>query len=500
LVVVLQRGISAKSVATLQAECPQSGRTTPAAPPQVDQAGKLGCQPCPALRTASGTAVRRIWPIGMVMQPNETKPLRVAVINSADFGGGAETIARMLAEGLSERGHDATLWVGRLRGSQNRDASRKTVSSRPGIVREIPCTPRQREVGRRFLDKGFFNLGIPSTAPFCTSAALDDLDLIHMHNIHGHYFSMDALPLLARRAALFWTFHDFFPITGGCAFPHECRRWLSRCGDCPQLGRYPLVTEFERTRRMQTIKRRAFRDLPVTIITPSEHLGRAVRESGVFAQAAYHVIPYGLNTDLFCPDRARARQALNLDLDEPVVLLVAQGLDDPRKGVHHALAALQAVEQPRLTVLAAGDGDPQPIKERLAHHDVRFLGYVSDQTQLARCYQAADLYVFTSLAENFPCVTMEAMSCGTAVLAFDIDGVVEQITPDETGFLVPRGDTQALAQAARTLLHDVPHLREVGMAARDHAVRHWSKELFLGRHERLYRSTCAARFLTVASR
>jgi glycosyltransferase involved in cell wall biosynthesis len=434
------------------------------------------------------------------MQLDQMNRLRIAVINSAHFGGGAETVARMLAEGLYERGHNTTLWVGRSRGGQSQEQSRKTGPSTPGIVREIPCTPRQREVGRRFLNKGFFNLGIPSTAPFCTSPALDDHDLIHMHNIHGHYFSMDALPLLAKRAALFWTFHDFFPITGGCAFPHECRRWLSHCGNCPQLGRYPLVTEFDRTQRMQTIKRRAFRDLPVTVITPSEHLGRAVRESGVFAQAAYHVIPYGVDTDLFRPDRAGARQALDLGLDEPVVLLVAQGLDDPRKGVHHALAALQAVEQPRLTVLAAGDGDPQPIKERLVHHDVRFLGYVSEQEQLARCYRAADLYVFTSLAENFPCVTMEAMACGTAVLAFDIDGVMEQITPDETGFLVPTGDTSALARAARALLHDVPHLREVGNAARDHAVRHWRKELFLERHECLYRSTCSTRFLTVASR
>ncbi|UCF33453.1 MAG: glycosyltransferase [Phycisphaerales bacterium] len=435
-----------------------------------------------------------------MMQLNQMNPLRIAVINSADFGGGAETVARMLAEGLCERGHDTTLWVGRLRGGQSQEQIRTAGPSMPGIVREIPCTPRQREVGRRFLNKGFFNLGIPSTAPFCTSPALDDHDLIHMHNIHGHYFSMDALPLLAKRAAFFWTFHDFFPITGGCAFPYECRRWLSHCGDCPQLGRYPLVTEFDRTQRMQTIKRGAFRDLPVTIITPSEHLGRAVRESGVFAQAAYHVIPYGVDTDLFRPDRAGARQALDLGLDEPVVLLVAQGLDDPRKGVHHALAALQAVEQPRLTVLAAGDGDPQPIKERLAHHDVRFLGYVSDQEQLARCYRAADLYVFTSLAENFPCVTMEAMACGTAVLAFDIDGVVEQITPDETGFLVPRGDTSALARAARTLLQDVRHLREVGNAARDHAVRHWRKELFLEHHECLYRPARSGRSLTVASR
>ena len=79
------------------------------------------------------------------------------------------------------------------------------------------------------------------------------------------------------------------------------------------------------------------------------------------------------------------------------------------------------------------------------------------------------------------------MACGTAVLAFDIDGVNEQITHDRTGFLVPAGDTDHLTRAARQLLRNTAGLAEIGAAAGRHAETHWTLQAFLDRHERLYR-------------
>ncbi len=400
--------------------------------------------------------------------------MQIAIVNSTDFGGGAESVARMLQSGLQDRGHDAVLWVGRRRGE---DTKR---------TRQLPYTGSERRVALRYLHKGFFNLGLPASLRFCDSTLPAGTDLVHLHNLHGHYFSITALPRLAACFPLVWTFHDFFPITGGCAFPEECERWMSRCGQCPQLGRYPLATEYDRTRRMQSIKRRAFRDLPVTIVTPSEHLARAVRRSGVFASADIHTIPYGVDTKVFRPDRQRARQQLGLSGKGPVVLLAAQGLDDPRKGMAHAVTALRQVDVPGLVVLLTGRGDAQPIIHAMSTHDVRPLGYIMDRSELARCYAAADLVIFTSLAENFPCVVQEAMASGTAVLAFDIDGIREQITPDRTGFIVPAGDTESLSRVAGDLLHNVATLPAIGAAARRHAETQWNLDRFIDRHERLY--------------
>ncbi len=430
--------------------------------------------------TPDGVSV--LGPIVKTVSSESGHPLRVAVLNSADYAGGAENVARILLDGLSRRGHGVTFWVGRRRGETPDDR-----------IRELPCSDSQRRVALRYARKGFFSLGLPSSVDFCESKSLSGTDLIHLHNLHGHYLSITALPRLARRFPLVWTFHDFFPVTGGCAFPYECDKWMSRCGSCPQRGRYPIASRYDRTRRMQAIKRKVFRDLPVTIVTPSKHLTNAVRRSGMFASAELHTIPYGVDTELFRPDRARARQSLGVPPDRPVVLLVAQGLNDPRKGLHHAIRALRQVDVPEFVVLLVGGGSDQPIVDALSRHDVRSLGYLTDRQQLADCYAASDLFVFTSLAENYPCVVQEAMASGTSVLAFDIDGVNEQITPDRTGFLVPSGDANRLARAIDQLLGNIPRLADVGAAARRHAEANWKLELFIDRHERLYRHVLSTR-------
>lgn len=409
------------------------------------------------------------------MSTSATRSLRIALLNSADYGGGAENVARTLRDGLEHRGHTATLWVGR---------NRRGLSS--SGTRALPVTESQRQSAMRFARKGFFNLGLRHSESFCASAALEGVDVVHLHNLHGHYFSITAVPELARRAPLVWTFHDFFPITGGCAFPYDCSRWRSQCGDCPQRGRYPLVTQHDRTRRMQSIKRRVFHWLPVTIVTPSRHLARAVEHSGMFNRADFRVIPNAVDTELFFPHRADARKNLGLPPASPVVLLVAQGLDDPRKGVDDAVRALRGINGPDVVVLLVGAGETPQLLEALRPRDVRSFGYVSEQQVLARCYAAADLLLFTSRAENFPCVVQEAMACGTPVLAFDIDGVNEQIEQDKNGFLVPAGDVDALTHALHNILRNKARTRCAGAAARDYAERHWGLDLFLHRHERLY--------------
>lgn len=404
--------------------------------------------------------------------------LNIAFMNTSEHGGGAESCVRSLHEGLDARGHRSTLWVGR-----------------PPVTgqhtRLIPDRVEDRAVAARFARKGFFSLGIRSSCRFSDSTALDGVDIIHLHNVHGHYFSLEAVPRLARRASLVWTLHDFFPITGGCAFPFSCERWKERCGSCPGLGRYPIVTEFDRTRRMLSIKRSLFRDVPVHIVTPSRHLSRAVLESKLFSMAELHVIPYGTDLNTFVPAREASRKSLDIPPDATVVAIAAQGLDDPRKGVHHAIESLRHVENPRLTVLLMGGGDVRNADQALSQHDVRRLGYVHDRNELAKYLAAADLFVFTSLAENYPCIVQEAMACGTPVLGFDIAGVNEQIQPDATGFLTETGNARKLSQRLRELLRHRARLHEVGSAARQYALREWGIDRFLDRHEIVYHHAIA---------
>jgi len=414
---------------------------------------------------------------------NAKQSLRIALLNSADQAGGAETVVRALRDGLLARQHDVKLWVGR-RVAEN-DGEKRTFS--------IARTDDNRATAARFARKGFYGLGLPHSPVFCNSAEIRTADIVHLHNLHGHYLSITDVPRLAGSARLVWTLHDFFPLTGGCAFPEDCPGWLGTCGECPQVGHYPLSGPYDRTRRLQRIKRRTFRDLPVAIVVPSRHLEAAVHRSGAFRNADVHRIPYGVDTARFRPARAAARTVLGVAPDRPAVLLIAQGLDDPRKGLSYAAEALARVDVPNLVVLLVGGGDEASLSAVLERHEVRRLGYLTEQTELARCFAAADLMIFTSLAENFPCVVMEAMACGTAVLAFAIDGVTEQIDAGRTGFLVPPRDVAALSETATRQLLRLEPLRRVGDAARNYAEVHWRLQGFVSAHERLYEKLLAER-------
>jgi glycosyltransferase involved in cell wall biosynthesis len=86
------------------------------------------------------------------------------------------------------------------------------------------------------------------------------------------------------------------------------------------------------------------------------------------------------------------------------------------------------------------------------------MGHVSTE-QLVRLYNQATIAVSPSLFEGFGLPAAEAMSCGTPVIATTGGAFPEIVDHDETGWMVPPGDSRALADAIKLLMRD-PHLRD----------------------------------------
>jgi D-inositol-3-phosphate glycosyltransferase len=95
---------------------------------------------------------------------------------------------------------------------------------------------------------------------------------------------------------------------------------------------------------------------------------------------------------------------------------------------------------------------------------VVFLGS-RDQTVLPFYYSAAEVCVVPSLYESFGLVALEAMACGTPVIASRVGGLQQTVEDGETGFLVPAGDAEALAGRLQTLLTDRDLRRYLGRNA-----------------------------------
>ena len=179
-------------------------------------------------------------------------------------------------------------------------------------------------------------------------------------------------------------------------------------------------------------------------------------------------IPCGVDTDLFTPgDRAEARRRLDLD-GRPVLLWV--GRIAPIKGLDtllDAVARLSESGQDMRLLVVGGDADERTSGhetslrqriERLGLGDsVRFLG-PRPQGVLPLYYAASDVTVLPSYYESFGMVALEAMACGSPVIASRVGGLVTTVRDGVTGFLVPDGDVEALAERIETLVAD-PELR-----------------------------------------
>ena len=176
------------------------------------------------------------------------------------------------------------------------------------------------------------------------------------------------------------------------------------------------------------------------------------------------VIYPGVDAGWYAPDGTVARA------DVPTFLYV--GRLKRYKGVEIALRALALAKPSRadLVLEVAGQGDDRPRLERLAAalgigNAVRFLGFVSEEEKRRRLRRAWAL-VFPSPKEGWGISNVEAAACATPALASDSPGLRESVRDGETGFLVPHGDAQALAQRMLVLAADPALVARLGRAGR----------------------------------
>ena len=127
------------------------------------------------------------------------------------------------------------------------------------------------------------------------------------------------------------------------------------------------------------------------------------------------------------------------------------------------------------------------------------VSFVGPTNEPWRVYNDADVIAFPSVSEAFPYAVVEAMSCGSAVVASDVGGVREAL--GDCGLLVPARKPHAMAEAISFLLRDEAERRRLGHMARARTLKHFSEEQFLTSYENVYRKliSCGPRLLLQAN-
>lgn len=275
-------------------------------------------------------------------------------------------------------------------------------------------------------------------------------DIIYLGNLHGYYINIYSLYkfIKIRNFACVQIMWDEFSLTGSCTFSFDCKKYETKCTNCPRLREYPASWLFdnsnflfEKKKKSYEHNRLAFVSVPYTISLANKSL--------LLSNKSLYSIDEAIDQDkLFYPrDSRKLRDELGIPYNNKVILTVAV-YPSERKGCKYFLELARRFENDK-TISFVHVGFLSDKSE--CPNNYIPLGFVNDQELLATYYSLADLFVCTSFAETQPNTCLEALSCGTPICGFNISGI-PTCASAPYGFYVEPKDVDALA----TIVNNMP--------------------------------------------
>ena len=269
-------------------------------------------------------------------------------------------------------------------------------------------------------------------------------DVIHLHWVAFFLDYMTFFASIPDEVPVVWTLHDMNPLSGGCHYSGACSRFTVGCGQCPQLIQPHATDEsFESFK----IKKRAIKKKNLTVVAPSRWMLNLAKSSMMFnANTRFEYIRYGFDLDVFRPyDKQQIRKELGIDCQGKFIVgFGAEDINHHRKGFHYVVETLRRLKQnPRIECVVFGGGDlPEDLQQLSKIHS---FGFIEEPEQQAKIYSAMDCFLLPSLEDNSPQTGLEAMACGTPVVAFDTGGISEYVLSHQSGLLCSTGNANKLA-------------------------------------------------------
>lgn len=400
--------------------------------------------------------------------------LNLLHLNGHDVHGGAERICAQLITRQRLAGHSSALMAGR---KTNAESECVPIPQQPAVKLRAAGDFPDYEIG------GSFDL--------LRHPMIIEADVLHLHNAYGGWLNPWVLPALSHMRPLVWTLHDLQPLSGYCSHSLDCEKWVTGCGQCPDLTLPGPTLKSDITAKLWRDKALISSLSRMQLVACCEW-ARSRVERSMWSHHPIEVIPNGVDCTLFQPrNRVEARKKLGLPDDAWVLGGVASAgtLSHPWKGGAYLIEALQRLSEKGLNPVflnvgsQAGSDVPGVVS----------IPFVSSPEEMSWIYAAMDVFVFPSIAENMPLSTLEAMACGLAVIATDVGGIPEQIQNGREGLLVPSRSAGDLAEAIQTLARD-PMLRKTsGDAARGRVVREFDISICSARYTALYEKLAGER-------
>jgi glycosyltransferase involved in cell wall biosynthesis len=306
-------------------------------------------------------------------------------------------------------------------------------------------------------------------------------DIVHLHWTPG-VLSNKTISLLAKNGrGCVWTLHDMWPFTGGCHHAGDCRGFMTGCDNCPQVRRAfsaKVTQNFgEKSRIFGT-------DSSAVLVSPSKWLAKQAAESQMLKDSKIYTIPNPVDCGLFSPgDKRSARNIFEISDDVFVIGCSAANLNDPMKNIKaiiDGVAILQSqFPSKEIQILAVGDGGLESRNVK-----VQTTGLIRTPGRMVEAYRAMDIFVSTSLSENFPMTLVEAAAVGVPVVCLNIGGMPEIVINGDSGRVLD--STDDLPNVLTELLSSVSERQKMASNARTLALSQFDLPKVLKKYAEVY--------------
>lgn len=318
------------------------------------------------------------------------------------------------------------------------------------------------------------------------SPSFHDAELVHLHIIHHPAFNLNMLPLLSEMKPTVWTLHDPWAVSGHCVHHGACDKWMSHCGDCPNL-QTPFTVQYDNTAIQFELKKRAITQSNVQCVVASHWMENILRKSPIFNGKKITRVPFGVDQQVFRPgNRIEARKRAGLP--EAGVVLLARA-DRAFKGTPLVVeTAKQAAQHHNVTLVLVGEtGLADELRDIVK---IVEKGWLNNPEQVADLYLAADLVLMPSELESFGLMAAEAMSCGRVVVALEVSSsaLPETVNSPTCGLAVPRNEYPG---AVLDLLWSGHELLAREKKSLEFAQSEYSYSIYISRMLHVYRQAVA---------
>jgi putative colanic acid biosynthesis glycosyltransferase len=298
-------------------------------------------------------------------------------------------------------------------------------------------------------------------------------DVVHLHNIHGHYLNYPILfeYLTSQNIPVVWTLHDQWVTTGHCHFNTVgCERWKTGCFDCPVKERYGL----DKSERNYDLKRSYFTSLNnTTIVTVSDWLKFQIEQS-YLGKFPIKVIKNGVDTDVFKPQLTDIRSKYGIGSNK--ILLGVASAWIKGKGLEDFKKLKERLPEGWVIVLVGA------IQEGQIPSDIIHVERTQNQIELAQLYTSANVVASLSSSETFGLTIAEGLACGTPAIVYN-NTALPELVDTNTGAIVEQGDIDGIIESLKRFEHKTESIRN---ACRERAMNCFNQTNSFDSYIKLY--------------